>query len=81
MAIAAAWQVSTLDQVYGLTATGKTMSSDGRGVVMKSYVPGDCGFDPLGLYDALGAQVPAMTQMEMEADPQVENQPACLPAP
>uniref|UniRef100_A0A6T8B3J7 Chlorophyll a-b binding protein, chloroplastic n=1 Tax=Prymnesium polylepis TaxID=72548 RepID=A0A6T8B3J7_9EUKA len=64
-------EVSTLDQVYGLTSTGKTMSSDGRGVVLKSYVPGDCGFDPLGLYDALGKQVPAMTQMEMDADPQV----------
>merc|ERR1712023_394370 len=47
------------------------MSQDGRGIVMKSYVPGDCGFDPLGLYDVLGKNVPVLTAMEMEADPQV----------
>ena len=31
--------MKTLDQVYGLTATGKTMMPDGT-IVMKSYVPG-----------------------------------------
>merc|ERR1719163_2702633 len=35
-------ELRTLDQVYGLTATGKTMSADGRQVVIKSYSPGDC---------------------------------------
>lgn len=64
-------EVSTLDQVYGLTSTGKTMSKDGRTMVMKSYVPGDCGFDPLNLYDTLGSQVPVVTQMQMDADPEV----------
>merc|ERR1711972_889334 len=62
-------EASTLDQVYGLTATGKTMSRDGRGVILKSYVPG--GFDPLNLYGFFGSQVPAMTQMQMDADPEV----------
>merc|ERR1712166_172357 len=33
----AAVEVSTLDQVYGLTATGVTMKPDGR-VVLKSYM-------------------------------------------
>ena len=64
----AAVEVSTLDQVYGLTATGKTMKPDGR-VVLKSYVPGDCGFDPLGLYGWYGAQMPVMVKLEAEADP------------
>ena len=41
-------ECATLDNVYGLTATGKTMKPDGS-VVVKSYVPGDCGFDPLNL--------------------------------
>ena len=49
-------EVSTLDQVYGLTATGKTMKADGR-VVVKSYVPGDLGFDPLGLYGWYGSKI------------------------
>ena len=64
----AAVEVSTLDQVYGLTATGKTMKPDGR-VVLKSYVPGDCGFDPLGLYGWFGAQMPVMVKLEAEVDP------------
>jgi len=62
-------ECKTLDQVYGLTATGKTMKKDGT-VVMKSYVPGDCGFDPLGLYGALGANMPMMVQLQAEADPE-----------
>eukprot|EP00964_Phaeocystis_antarctica_P147120 scaffold113626_cov63-Phaeocystis_antarctica.AAC.2 len=64
----AAVEVSTLDQVYGLTATGVTMKPDGR-VVLKSYVAGDCGFDPLGLYGWYGAQMPVMVKLEAEADP------------
>ena len=56
--------------MHGLTATGMTMKPDGR-VVMKSYTPGDLGFDPLGLYDVLAAQVPPMIELRMKADPQV----------
>ena len=41
-------ELKTLDQVYGLTSTGKTINSKGD-LVMKSYVPGDLGFDPLNL--------------------------------
>jgi len=66
---AAVVECSTLDQVYGLTATGKTMKSDGT-LVMKSYVPGDCGFDPLNLYGFFGAQMPVTVQMNAEADPE-----------
>jgi len=62
-------EVSTLDQVYGMTVTGKTMKKDGT-MVMKSYVPGDCGFDPLGLYDWYGQQMPIMVQIEAENDPE-----------
>ena len=62
-------------QVYGLTATGKTMKPDGQ-VVMKSYVPGDCGFDPLGLYGWYGSNVGVMDQMRAQADPQVAFQMA-----
>ncbi|EOD10181.1 light harvesting protein [Emiliania huxleyi CCMP1516] len=58
----------TLDQVHGLTATGKTMRSDGQ-VVMKSYVPGDCGFDPLGLYNWFGANMGVMDKMYADNDP------------
>ena len=61
-------EVSTLDQVYGLTATGKTMKADGR-VVVKSYVPGDLGFDPLGLYGWYGSNIGVMDQMRAETDP------------
>jgi len=69
VAVGAAYiEVSTLDQVYGLTATGKTMKPNGQ-VVMKSYVPGDCGFDPLGLYGWFGSQMPVMVKLEAEADP------------
>jgi len=67
---ATAVELSTLDQVYGLTATGKTMSREGRGLVMKTYIPGDCGFDPLGLYNWYGAQPPAMVQLRAESDPE-----------
>ena len=66
--VASAVEVSTLDQVYGLTATGKTMKPNGQ-VVLKSYVPGDCGFDPLGLYGWFGSQMPVMVKLEAEADP------------
>lgn len=62
-------EVRTLDQVYGLTATGQTMKPDGT-LVMKSYVPGDCGFDPLGFYGWYGANVGVMEQMRAQADPQ-----------
>ena len=66
---ASAVEWKTLDQVYGLTATGKTMKPNGQ-LVMKSYVPGDCGFDPLNLYGWHGANVGAMAQMRAEADPE-----------
>ena len=36
---------------------------------MKSYVPGDCGFDPLNLYGWFGAQMPAMVKMRADTDP------------
>jgi len=61
-------EISTLDQVYGLTATGKTMKPDGR-VVIKSYVPGDCGFDPLNFYGFFGSQPGAADQFYAQADP------------
>jgi len=61
-------EASTLDQVYGLTATGKTMKPNGQ-VVMKSYVPGDCGFDPLGLYGWFGQNIGVMDQMRSDKDP------------
>ena len=63
-------EVSTLDQVYGMTATGPTMKKDGS-VVMKSYVPGDCGFDPLNLYliNAQQSQMPAMVRLQAQQDP------------
>uniref|UniRef100_A0A7S2IN08 Chlorophyll a-b binding protein, chloroplastic n=1 Tax=Haptolina brevifila TaxID=156173 RepID=A0A7S2IN08_9EUKA len=61
-------EISTLDQVYGLTATGKTMKPDGN-VVIKSYVPGDCGFDPLNLYGVFGSQPGAMNEFYAQADP------------
>lgn len=69
--LATSWlEISTLDQVYGLTRTGVTMGADGKTKEMKSYVPGDCGFDPLGLYGFYGGgQVPAMVQMKAEVDP------------
>ena len=63
-------ELKTLDQVYGLTSTGKTINSKGD-LVMKSYVPGDLGFDPLGLYDINSMQVPPMIELRMKADPQV----------
>ena len=66
---ATAVELTTLDQVYGLTATGKTMSKDGQGLVMKSYVPGDCGFDPFGLYNWYAAQPPTMVEMRINVDP------------
>ena len=61
-------ECKTLDQVYGLTATGKTMKPDGR-IVMKSYVPGDCGFDPLNLYGFFGSNMNPIDQMNSEVDP------------
>jgi light-harvesting complex II chlorophyll a/b binding protein 4 len=61
-------ECSTLDQVHGLTAIGKTMKPNGQ-VVMKSYVPGDCGFDPLNLYGFLGSQLNTMDKMKAEVDP------------
>lgn len=65
-----AWiECSTLDQVNGLTAIGKTMKPNGQ-LVMKSYVPGDVGFDPLGLYGYFGANAGVMDQMRAEADPE-----------
>jgi len=64
-------EVKTLDQVYGLTATGKTMKPDGT-IVMKSYVPGDCGFDPLNLYGWYGANIGVMEDMRAKVDPQYQ---------
>lgn len=61
-------ELSTLDNVEGLTATGKTMKPDGR-MVVKSYVAGDCGFDPLGLYGWFGTNIGVMDQMRAERDP------------
>jgi len=66
--VTSAVEVTTLDQVYGLTATGKTMKPDGR-VVVKSYVAGDCGFDPLGLYGWYAANIGVMEQLRAERDP------------
>ena len=65
---ASAVEAQTLDQVYGLTATGKTMKPNGQ-LVMKSYVPGDCGFDPLNLYGWFGSNVGVMDQMRADKDP------------
>jgi len=65
---AAAIELKTLDQVHGLTATGKTMARDGSGVVIKSYVPGDCNFDPLKLHDFYGWQMPPMVEMRARTD-------------
>lgn len=67
---ASAVECKTLDQVYGLTATGLTKSDNG-GLVMKSYVPGDCGFDPLGLYGWFGDNVSALDKMEAKESPRV----------
>ena len=68
--LAISWvEASTLDQVYGLTATGKTMKPDGT-LVMKSYVPGDCGFDPLNLYGWFSSNMGVMDQMNAKADPE-----------
>ena len=44
------------------------MKADGR-VVVKSYVPGDLGFDPLGLYGWYGSNIGVMDQMRAETDP------------
>ena len=60
------------------------MKKDGR-VVMKSYVPGDCGFDPLGLYEFYGQNRPVMDQMAAQRDPKValalvEQNRALLPS-
>jgi len=37
-------ECKTLDQVHGLTSTGKTISATSKQTVMKTYVPGDLGF-------------------------------------
>jgi light-harvesting complex II chlorophyll a/b binding protein 4 len=68
-ALAAAYvEVSTLDNVYGLTAKGLTMKDNGQ-LVVKSYSPGDCGFDPLGLYGYFGNQLGGMERIRADADP------------
>ena len=61
-------ECKTLDNVYGLTATGKTMKPNGQ-LVMKSYVPGDFGFDPLNLYGYFGQNVGVMEKMRGDTDP------------
>lgn len=66
---ASAVECSTLDQVHGMTATGLTLNSEGRPVV-KSYVPGDCGFDPLGLYNLYSGSLPPMERYRAERDPE-----------
>ena len=60
-------ECKTLDNVYGLTATGKTINN-GQ-LVMKSYVPGDCGFDPLNLDGYFGQTVGVMEKMRGDTDP------------
>jgi len=67
-AAASAVEVASLDQVNGLTATGMKMKPDGS-VVMKSYTPGQLGFDPLGLYGAFGSNLGVMEQLRAQADP------------
>merc|ERR1719163_2126954 len=41
---------------------------------MKSYVPGDCGFDPLNLYGLYASNAPAMDQMKASRDPEFNLQ-------
>jgi len=60
-------ELKTLDQVYGLTALGKTINKQGI-VVEKSYVPGDLNFDPLNLYGAFGFQPPPMIEAQIRVD-------------
>ena len=57
-------ELKTLDQVYGLTSTGKTINANGD-LVMKSYVPGDLGFDPLGLAPTDPAEFAEMREKEL----------------
>jgi len=66
---ASAVEMRTLDQVYGLTSTGKTMKKNGQ-IVMKTYTPGDCGFDPLGLYGWYGNNVGVMESLRAQGDPE-----------
>lgn len=73
VALVSAVEVSTLDQVYGLTATGKTLNEQNQ-LVMKSYVPGDCGFDPLNLYGWYNSNIGVMEQMRAERDPEYKMQ-------
>jgi light-harvesting complex II chlorophyll a/b binding protein 4 len=65
-------EVKSLDQVHGLTALGKTISDKSGDLVMKSYSPGDLGFDPLGMYDFYGSQPGTMDVARMEQDPEYE---------
>jgi light-harvesting complex II chlorophyll a/b binding protein 4 len=67
----ASWlELNTLDQVHGLTATGKTW--DGREEVIKEYTPGDLGFDPLGVYATYDpSSLNPYIKMKMQVDPTV----------
>jgi len=60
-------EVKTLDQVHGLTATGKTRLGDN--IVEMTYTPGDLGFDPLGLYSffqVLGSDIQNMQSQDSD---------------
>lgn len=63
-------ECSTLDQVHGLTATGKTISATSKQVVLKTYTPGDLGFDPLNLYGFFGWQTPPVVEASSQVDPE-----------
>lgn len=67
--VSIAIEVRTLDQVYGLTATGETVTPDGE-FIIKTYVPGDCGFDPLNLYDASLNNLGIMATTRAKNDPE-----------
>mmetsp|Transcript_5703 Transcript_5703/g.16570 ORF Transcript_5703/g.16570 Transcript_5703/m.16570 type:complete len:262 (-) Transcript_5703:288-1073(-) len=56
----------TLDQVHGLTATGRTLRA-GQPVEL-TYSPGDLGFDPLSLYDFWGRLMPPLVEARAAVD-------------
>eukprot|EP00967_Tisochrysis_lutea_P116777 scaffold188350_cov39-Tisochrysis_lutea.AAC.1 len=63
-------ECATLDQVHGLTATGKTISAKSGQPVLKTYTPGDLNFDPFNLYTFFGWQAPPMIEASASADPE-----------
>lgn len=60
-------EIRTLDQVHGLTSTGKTLSRETGSSILKSYTPGDLGFDPLNLYGFFGWQARSSTDTDRPA--------------